>query len=144
MPGATVRALDLMDADQALLLYNELTVGPKATDPSTLAPVIDHPGTQVLGCFLENELVAMATLHLLPNVVWNARPYALVENFVTRATSQRQGYGRQVMEAVIAAAWSADASKIMLMTGTGRDAIGFYEACGFSTKDKTAMVLRRA
>lgn len=143
MKDADVRALGLVDAAQALTLYNELTVGPKAVGPAAFGPVIDHPGTQVLGAFAGDQLVAMATLHLLPNVVWNARPYALVENVVTRATHRGQGFGRKVMEAVIAAAWTADANKIMLMTGVGRDAVGFYEACGFSSDAKTAMVLRR-
>ncbi|MCZ4258511.1 GNAT family N-acetyltransferase [Sulfitobacter sp. G21635-S1] len=177
MTDAVVRMLDRADAAQALTLYNELTVGPKASDPAAFGPVIDHPGTQVLGAFAGDRLVAMATLHLLPNVVWNARPYALkrfgiylnhlfaaspfgrtrkvtrdvsslsrnavVENVVTLATCQGQGFGRRVMAAVIDTAWAANAYKIMLMTGVGRDAVGFYEACGFSAEGKTAMVLRR-
>ncbi len=143
MTDAVVRMLDRADAAQALTLYNELTVGPKASDPAAFGPVIDHPGTQVLGAFAEDRLVAMATLHLLPNVVWNARPYALVENVVTLAACQGQGFGRKVMAAVIDTAWAANACKIMLLTGVGRDAVGFYEACGFSAEGKTAMVLRR-
>lgn len=143
MKDAVVRMLGLADAAQALTLYNELTVGPKAVDPAEFGLVIDHDGTQVLGAFAGNRLVAMATLHVLPNVVWSARPYALVENVVTLAAYQGQGFGRRVMEAVIDAAWAANAYKIMLMTGVGRDAVGFYEACGFSADAKTAMVLRR-
>lgn len=143
MTDAVVRMLDRADAAQALTLYNELTVGPKASDPAAFGPVIDHPGTQVLGAFAGDRLVAMATLHLLPNVVWNARPYALVENVVTLAACQGQGFGRKVMAAVIDTAWAANAYKIMLLTGVGRDAVGFYEACGFSAEGKTAMVLRR-
>ncbi len=85
----------------------------------------------------------MVTLHLLPNVLWDKRPYGLIENVVTRASHQRRGYGRLVMQGAIDAAWDADAYKLMLMTGTGRGATGFYEALGFSSKDKFAMVIRR-
>lgn len=144
MPIIAPRLLTLSDAAQALVLYNELTVGPKATAPSDFAAVITHSGTQVFGVFNDETLAAMVTLHLLPNVLWNARPYGLIENVVTRKSLQRQGYGRCVLQAAIDAAWSANAYKLMLMTGQGRGATGFYEAIGFSSKDKFAMVLRNA
>lgn len=142
MDPAGVRPLTRADAAQALTLYNELTVGPRAMDPNALGPVLDHPGTQVLGAFVDDRLVAMATLHLLPNVVWNGRPYALIENVVTLAAFRGRGFGRKVMEAAIDCAWAAGTYKIMLMTGIGREAVGFYEAIGFSPNDKTAMVMR--
>lgn len=137
------RPLDAGDADQALVLYNELTVGPPATGPDPFFAVLGHPGTQVFGAFAGDLLASMVTLHLLPNAVWSGRLYALVENVVTRASHQRQGFGRRAMQAAIDAAWAQDAFKIMLMTGTARDATGFYEAMGFSSREKTAMVLRR-
>lgn len=143
MGDAAVRRLTADDADQALILYNELTVGPAARDPGQFCMVLDHPGTSVFGAFLDDgTLAAMVTLHLLPNVLWDARPYGLIENVVTRAQYQRQGYGRQALQAAIDAAWQANAYKIMLMTGQGRGATGFYEALGFSSKDKFAMVMR--
>ena len=142
--NAVLRHLTEADADQALVLYNELTVGPPAKDPAAFSVVLKHPGTQVFGAFISGQLAAMVTLHLLPNVVWDARPYGLIENVVTRSSFQRRGYGRLVMEAAIAAAWDAKAYKIMLMTGQGRDAMGFYEALGFSSKDKFAFVMRRS
>lgn len=144
MPDApSVRPLTAADADQALILYNELTVGPPADSAGPFLQVLDHDGTQVLGAFDGKTLAAMVTLHLLPNAVWGGRPYALIENVVTRSSLRRQGFGRLAMQAAIDAAWAADGYKIMLMTGVGRDATGFYEAMGFSGTDKTAMVLRR-
>jgi len=141
--GATVRALQMADAGDALILYNELTVGPKSSDRSAFSNVIAHPGTVVHGAFLGGELVAMVTLHLLPNVLWGARPYGLIENVVTRAQFRGRGFGRLAIQAAIDAAWDANAFKIMLMTGQKRAAMGFYAALGFSREDKFAMVLRR-
>lgn len=85
----------------------------------------------------------MATLHLLPNVTWNARPYGLIENVVTSEPYRGRGLGRAVLESAIAQAWKADAFKVMLMTGQKRDAKGFYDSVGFSSEDKHAMVIRR-
>ncbi len=144
MADVSARRLTLSDASEALILYNELTVGPPAHNPAAFSMVLDHPGTQVLGVFCERRLASMLTLHLLPNVLWNARPYGVIENVVTRRSHQRLGYGRIVMQAAIDAAWDANAYKIMLMTGQGRGATGFYETLGFTSKDKFAMVLRRA
>jgi GNAT superfamily N-acetyltransferase len=143
MSDAAIRKLTSADADQALILYNELTAGPQAHNPAVFDIVIGHPGTSVTGAFVGSDVLAMATLHLLPNVLWDARPYALIENVVTRASFQRQGYGRQVMDAVVKTAWDADAYKIMLMTGSARGAVGFYENIGFSAHEKHAMILRR-
>ncbi len=138
-----VRVLTHSDAAEALILYNELTVGPPAQSTAAFCVVVNHPGTQVFGLFEGGQLASMLTLHLLPNVVWDARPYGLIENVVTRACFQRQGLGRRVMQAAIKSAWDADAYKIMLMTGQRRGAKGFYEAVGFCAKDKFAMVMRR-
>ncbi len=144
MAGAVLRTLGMADAEQALVLYNELTIGPPADDPAAFFHVINHTGTRVFGVFTpQDDLAAMATLHLMPNVLWNARPYGLIENVVTRAACQRQGYGRRVMQGAIDAAWDDNAYKIMLMTGQRRGATGFYETLGFTSKDKFAMVMRR-
>ncbi|WP_300029805.1 N-acetyltransferase [uncultured Roseobacter sp.] len=138
-----VRPLAAADSDAALALYNELTFGPPVSDPAAFLSVLDHPGTAVLGAFTDTGLVAMLTLHLLPNVTWSARPYALIENVVTRGDQQRRGFGRRVMQAALEAAWDADAYKVMLLTGQKRGARGFYESVGFSAEDKHAMVARR-
>ncbi|KIN60898.1 Acetyltransferase [Sulfitobacter noctilucae] len=118
-------------------------MGPPADDPAAFDVVLAHSGTQVLGAFVGDDLAAMVTLHLLPNVLWQGRPYGLIENVVTRQRYQRQGFGRRVMQAAIEAACAKNAYKLMLMTGRARGATGFYEALGFSGKDKFAMVLRQ-
>ncbi len=120
MPSVTVQPLDAGDATAALKLYNTLTFGPPSSDKMAFEAVIEHDGTTVLGAFDGPALVAMLTLHILPNVTWGGRPYALVENVVTAQSHRRRGIGRQ------------------------RGAQGFYEAVGFSAEDKAAMVIRRS
>ncbi len=139
-----VRTLGVADAEQALELYSELTYGPACRDPSAFLAVLAHPGTRIFGADSAGLILGMVTLHILPNVTWDARPYALIENVVTRADRRGKGIGRKVMQTAIDAAWASDAYKIMLMTGQRRGAAGFYEALGFSSEDKQAMVMRSA
>ena len=74
---------------------------------------------------------------------YGGRPYGLIENVVTLAPHRGQGLGRAVMQALIAAADVADAYKIMLLTGQGRDAKGFFLALGFDADEKHGLILRR-
>lgn len=91
-------------------------------------------------------ICAIVTLHVLPNMTYLGRPYALIENVITSQAYRGQGLGRQVLERAIDMAWDANAYKIMLLTGKDRKdggAKGFYESLGFSDEDKYGMTLRK-
>jgi len=132
------------DIPALMNLYHDLVGDASMAGPEGVTRVINHPGTQIFCVETLSGLAAMATLHLLPNVTQGGRPYALIENVVTSEVKRKQGFGRTVMCAVIDAAWTADAYKIMLMTGRSADAKGFYEKLGFSADEKWGMTLRRA
>ncbi|WP_189370897.1 GNAT family N-acetyltransferase [Tateyamaria omphalii] len=139
----TTRTLTVGDRDQAMKLYRHLVGEQPLALGSAFAALVDHPGTSVWGAFLSDHLVAMATLHVLPNMTQGGRPYALIENVVTHETHRGTGQGRQVMEAAIAAAWAVDCYKIMLLTGRTAEARGFYEKLGFGADEKWGMTIRR-
>ena len=82
--------------------------------------------------------IAMATLHLLPNIIGDGRPYARVENAVTLRTRRGQGLGAGVRAAMVAAAWDAGACKFLLRTGRTVGARGIDEMIGVTDQDKTA------
>lgn len=86
----------------------------------------------------------MAAVHVLPNVSWNGRPYALIDNVVTKADMRGRGFWRETLEAARDAALATDCYKIMLLTGQARGAVGFYETVGFRRDNKFGMVMRRA
>ena len=138
-----VRPLGGEDTEAALRLYRVLTRGPQDVSAEAFHAVLAHPGTTIFGAEGAGTILAMVTLHILPNVTWHARPYALIENVITDPDHRKRGIGRIVMQAAVNAAWQADAYKVMLMTGQQRGAKGFYEAVGFSDEDKFAMVMRR-
>ncbi len=139
-----IRPLHSGDFSAALRLYRILTRDPVPVSDSSAAfdAVLNHSGTTILGMEHEGAIIAMTTLHLLPNMTSGGRPYALVENVVTDPEHRGQGVGRQVLQACIDRAKSENAYKVMLLTGEARGVRGFYEKLGFSGHQKHGLVLR--
>lgn len=140
----SIRPLMQQDADQAAALYRCLAPGQTIADVAQFELLIGHPGTTIWGRFDAGALLAMATLHILPNMTQGGRSYALIENVVTQEDHRGHGHGTEVMTAAMAAAWDADCYKIMLMTGKAAQARGFYERLGFNADEKWGMTIRRA
>ena len=139
-----IRNLHIGDFAAALKLYQILTRDPVPVSDSrdAFAAVLNHPGTSILGMDHGGSIIAMTTLHLLPNMTSGGRPYALIENVVTDPEYRGQGIGRKVLEACIERAKAANGYKIMLLTGEARGVRGFYEKLGFSGHEKHGMILR--
>lgn len=106
--------------------------------------IIEHPGTTVFCAQINDDLVSTATLHILPNMTFNGRPYALIENVITSVNYRGQNIGRQLMLEIMETAWQADAYKIMLLTGKQTGAKEFYEKLGFTEDQKHGMICRKA
>ncbi|NRB02162.1 MAG: GNAT family N-acetyltransferase [Rhodobacteraceae bacterium] len=136
------RRLGLADAAAAETLYAEL-VGDEPIDIGRFSSILDHSGSTIWGAERDGQVVAMVTLHLLPNVTQGGRPYGLIENVVTLRAHQGSGAGRAVMQAAIDHAWAENAYKIMLLTGQDTGVKGFYERLGFRADQKFGMQLRR-
>jgi GNAT superfamily N-acetyltransferase len=142
------RELRPADYVDALALYQELAGDTSFADDAGgkewFRQILAHPGTTIWGAEVQGVVLSMATLHVLPNMTFDGRPYCLVENVVTRQSAQGRGLARGVMEVVMAAAWAANAYKIMLLTGKVMGAKSFYENLGFTDEEKFGMVLIRA
>ncbi len=138
------RALTSQDAPAAIALYKELVGDVPVADVTRFAALVSHPGTTVLGAERDGEIKAIVTVHILPNMTFGGRPYALIENVVSTGDLRGAGLGRAVMEAAVAHAWAAECYKIMLLTGRKLGARGFYEKLGFTADEKWGMTLRRA
>ncbi len=138
-----VRPLGPDDFDAALALYETLTGDGGVAGKERFGQLLDHPGSTVFASEVAGSLTAMATLHILPNMTQNGRPYALVENVVSLGRVRNEGHARAVMQAVIDAAWDADCYKVMLLTGQDTGARSFYEKLGFRADQKFGMQLRR-
>lgn len=139
----TVRHLKAQDCNAAIALYAHLVGDGAVADTSAFEALVAHPGTTLFGAFDLDQLVSLATIHILPNMTQGGRPYALIENVVTHPDHRGAGHGKRVLRAMIDAAWAADCYKIMLLTGKTADARGFYEKLGFGADEKWGMTIRR-
>jgi len=143
-----IRTATANDLEQVLALYEGLA-GPWPLPTGDVAlqkwhEILAHQGTQVIGVEEGAILIAIATLHILPNMTFSGKPYALVENVVVAKDRQGRGIGKKLMQAVVDKAWDADAYKIMLLTGKTNGAKRFYASIGFTDEEKFGMTLRRA
>ena len=80
------RTLRPDDFDDALALYRELSGSRPVADGDfgrdRFREVLDRDGTAIYGAEMDGSIVSMATIHLMPNMTYGGRPYALVENVV--------------------------------------------------------------
>ncbi|MDR2088104.1 MAG: GNAT family N-acetyltransferase [Clostridiales Family XIII bacterium] len=89
----------------------------------------------------DGGIVSSCVLLIVPNLTRGQRPYALVENVVTRADRRGRGYATRLLAFAGELAERENCYKIMLMTGS-KDAsvLGFYERAGYNRQDKTAFI----
>lgn len=148
MSKPVIRPLRLTDFEDLRSLYQELTQGAPVPDGekgrAKLQEILRHSGTYLLGAELQGQIVAVATLHICPNLTFGGRSYARIENVVTGVAHRGKGLASEVMRALIAKAWQEDVSSIVLLTGKALNARGFYESLGFNAEDKWGMILRAA
>lgn len=92
---------------------------------------------------IEGAVVTSCTLIVVPNLTRGGQPYGLIENVVTHSSYRGRGFGKQILNAAVAAAWQTDCYKVMLMTGSKRPStLAFYGSAGFE-QNKTGFQVRR-
>lgn len=78
---------------------------------------------------------------IIPNLTRGVRPYAFVENVVTRADARGHGYATACLNHAKALAQQAGCYKMMLLTGShDPKTLDFYRHAGYSSTDKTAFI----
>lgn len=146
-----VREATRSDFEQLMSLYRELQpadpVLTNGEDARIFQHILAQPGLLIYVLpVAEDEherLVASCYLNVIPNLTRSASPYAIIENVITTATRRERGYGRQVVSHALQQAWDRGCYKVMLQTGSRREAThAFYRSCGFSGDDKFGYVAR--
>ena len=149
-PLMHICSVPLHDLDALLALYAHLNpadapLPERAAVEGVWQELLASPRYQCFGVYLENTLVSTCTLSVVPNLTRACRPYGLVENVVTHPDYRNKGHGRAVLAHALSFAWSQGCYKIMLLTGSKREAVyRFYEAAGFDRNEKQAFVARPA
>lgn len=146
----TIRAAGPGDLPGVLLLLRHLVPDDQMPDDAAAAAawarMLAMDGMTVFLAELAgvDHPVATCTLLVAPNLTRGARSQALIENVVTHADHRAQSLGRAVLDAAVAAAWQAGCYRVMLTTGSRREAtLRFYERAGFARGTKTTFEMRQ-
>ena len=78
---------------------------------------------------------------IIPNLTRNIRPYAFVENVVTREDYRGKGYASECLGFAREIAEKESCYKMMLLTGSKKpETLRFYEKARYNSSDKTAFI----
>lgn len=133
------------ELQQILELYLDLheTSVPEDGKPkdSVWAQIMADPNHHVIVAVADGSIVSSCICVIIPNLTRNLRPYALIENVVTRADCRGQGLATLCLSYAKELAAKENCYKMMLLTGSKSDhTLDFYRRAGFNSTDKTAFV----
>lgn len=90
---------------------------------------------------VDNKIVSSCVCVIIPNLTRNIRPYAFIENVVTREDYRGKGYATECLKYAKEIAEKKNCYKMMLLTGSKKDAtLKFYSNAGYNSSDKTAFI----
>jgi GNAT superfamily N-acetyltransferase len=135
------------DLPQLLALYPHLNPADRIPSLEVAERRLDelqrYRGSAILIGIVDTSMIASCTLIVIPNLTRGGQPYGLIENVVTHADHRGRGYGQQLLQAAVTAAWDADCYKVMLMTGSKKPStLAFYASAGFE-QNKAGFQARR-
>ena len=136
--------IDLVDA---LMLYAQLNPQDSAVtdgrDVEVLARITTSEDLHLFVGDLENRIVTICYLNLIPNLSRDASPYGIIENVVTERTLRNRGLEEMIMAHALDVAFDNRCYKVMLQTGSNRSSPHrFYRSYGFVGDDKHAFLAR--
>lgn len=142
-----IREVKYEDLDQVLELYLDLhEVSIPGKDDHLMATwdkIINDPDHHLIVAEVNGELVSSCGCVVVPNLTRGVRPYALVENVVTKEKHRGRGYAGKCLAYAKEIAIANNCYKMMLLSGSKEPStIRFYESAGFNTVDKTAFYQR--
>jgi len=86
-------------------------------------------------------LVSSCVILVARNLTHGQRPYALVENVITREDCRNRGYATRLLGYAREIARAENCYKIMLLTGSKEEStLRFYEKAGYNRRDKTGFI----
>ena len=140
-----IREAESKDLDQLLELYLFLheTAIPEHDDHlrEVWNGIINDKNYHIVVCEEDGMVVSAIVCVIVPNLTHNVRPYALIENVVTREEYRGKGYATACLDYAADIAKKNDCYKMMLMTGSKKEStLNFYKKAGYSSEDKTAFI----
>ena len=145
MEKSMVREAEQRDLDAILELYlflHEDSIPEKDEHlRDTWLQIIQDPNHHLIVNEVDGKIVSSCVCVIIPNLTRNIRPYAFVENVVTREDYRGKGYAGECLEFAREIAEKENCYKMMLLTGSKKpETLRFYEKAGYNSSDKTAFI----
>ena len=140
-----VREANENDLDAILELYlflHEDSVPEKNEHlRNTWKQIMNDPNHHLIVNEADGRIVSSCVCVIIPNLTRNVRPYAFVENVVTRKDCRGNGYATECLQYAKQIAERENCYKMMLLTGSKKEeTLRFYERAGYNSSDKTAFI----
>lgn len=141
----TLREAAYPDLGQLLDLYLHLHEDHVPEDDdhlrATWQRILDDPNHHVIVCEEDGRIVSSCVCVIIPNLTRGVRPYAFVENVVTRQDARGHGHATACLDRARELAMAAGCYKMMLLTGSKETStLDFYRHAGYNSADKTAFI----
>ncbi len=140
-----VREIKETELSELLALYLHLHEDSIPEDSEHLKAVwqtiMKDPNHHIVVKVVDDRIVSSCVCVIIPNLTRNVRPYAFIENVVTKEECRGKGYATECLQFARALAVQEDCYKMMLLTGSKKDStLAFYENAGYNSSDKTAFI----
>lgn len=124
-----------------LSLHESSLPDPNGAIRDTWDAILKDQNHHVIVCQEDDDIVSSCVCVVIPNLTRGGRPYALIENVVTKEGYRKRGLAGQCLARAREIAKNAGCYKIMLLTGSRDDATHrFYQQSGYNNTDKTAYI----
>ena len=138
-----IREAQITDLDRLLELYSALfgkSILEKNEDTVKIwNHIITDSMHHVIVAEDDGKLVSTCTCVIVPNLTYDQRPYAVVENIVTHSDHRAQGYATACLQQAQRIAEAENCYKISLATQSKLESTHkFYEKLGYNKEDMTA------
>jgi GNAT superfamily N-acetyltransferase len=108
---------------------------------NTWKQITNDPNHHLIVNEADGRIVSSCVCVIIPNLTRNVRPYAFVENVVTRKDCRGKGYASECLQYAKQIAESENCYKMMLLTGAKDEStLNFYKKAGYNSTDKTAFI----
>ena len=132
-----IRHAEALDLPALHLLYQQLHPADTTTTIEEMSEAFAtrcaHPGCEVFVADQDDRVVGTFVLYRLPNMSFNARSMAILENIIVDEALRGQGIGRAMLEYARATAQAHGCLQLSLSSNARRtDAHEFYRRCGLA------------
>jgi N-acetylglutamate synthase-like GNAT family acetyltransferase len=142
----SIRLAKPRDAEGIAFLYKQLVDNVAiAVLPERISEISLDTNTALFVCEFLNSVCGTALVSFCADVMFNAQPFAVVENLVIDSAFRSQGIGSQLLHEIEVFCLNRNCSKIMLLSSSHReDAHRFFERTGFLGTSKRGFVKYRS